>query len=121
MSIYEFEPDDDLIPLDIMIWIVEVEAKDDIKSYIGQNNSEYYISIGQRALGLLHWEISGDGRDGYIDGIDPQDGIDEQDINPAEWEAIVISMHGLTKQVEQRHVAKITYPNGTKVFFEAVQ
>ncbi|MBX4197246.1 hypothetical protein KW801_01670 [Candidatus Saccharibacteria bacterium] len=118
MAIQEYAPFADTEPLDITIW--PVEGKDPLRSHTGEKFTEYYISIGQTALGLLHWEVSNNDNDAYIDGIDPHPGIDEGMLDPREWEAIAVSMHGLTKEIEKRHIRRITHPAGSEVFLEAL-
>jgi hypothetical protein len=75
---------------------------------------EYFVEVNGYQLGLLHCEVSGDGQEAFIDGIDPVDGLAEQDLSEQDWLSIAVCVHGLTK------VRRVSHPAGQTPFLEAV-
>jgi len=76
--------------------------------------TEYHIALNGYRLGLLHCEVSGNGQEAFIDGIDPVDGLSEEDLTEQDWQSIAFCVHGLTK------VRRVNHPAGQTPFLEAL-
>lgn len=75
---------------------------------------QYYIDLNGQRLGLLHCEVTGNGQEAFVDGIDTEDGLSEEDLTDRDWQSIAVCVHGLTK------VRRVNHPAGQTPFLEAI-
>jgi len=118
MAIQEYTPLEQPQPAEVTIW--PVEGFKPLHEHVGVKSTEFYASLGDMAIGLVHWETTDNDNYGYIDGIDPHSGVDESIISYEEWDAIAIAMQGMVKTLENRHISLIEFPGGSRGFLQAV-
>jgi hypothetical protein len=118
MAIQEYSPIDPTRPVEVTIW--PVENVEPLHKHMDVRATEFYASLGDRAIGLVHWEAGSDDNFGYIDGIDPHEGIDIENITYDEWEAIAIAMHAIVKKLQDRHISLVEFPGGSRAFLQAL-
>lgn len=118
MAIQEYEPFEQPRPVEATVW--PVEGDEPLHEHMGVKSTEFYASVGERAIGLIQWEAAGDDKFGYIDGIDPHEGVDVEAITYEEWEAIAVAMHAAIRRLESRHISVVEFPGGSRVFLQSV-
>jgi hypothetical protein len=111
----EYEP----IPRQFDVW---VEKTPDEDFYIGNkrfvkpnfNPIQYFVNLNGVRLGLLHCEVTADRQVAYVDGIDAEPGVSEEDLTEQDWHSIAICINGLTK------ARCVDHPAGQTPFLEAL-
>jgi hypothetical protein len=107
------------IPNQFSVWIEETP---DEYFYVGskrfvKNNFapiQYFVNLNGQRLGLLHCEVTGDGQEAYVEGIDTEAGLSEEDLTDQDWQSIAVCVNGLTQ------VRRVNHPAGQTPFLEAI-
>lgn len=116
MAILEYTRLEQPQPVEATIWPVEINEP--LREHMGTKSTEFYVTLGDRAIGMVQWEATEDNNYGYIDGVDPHEGVDAEALSLDEWDAIVVAMHSTIKVLEQRHISLIEFPGGSRAFLQ---
>ena len=111
------------------VWVEDTadtyfEVGENTGRWVKANNfapTQYFIELNGQRLGLLHCDVTANGQEAFVDGIDvddfdPEDGlaVAEEDLTDGDWESIAVCVHDLTQ------VRLVNHPAGQTPFLESV-
>jgi hypothetical protein len=121
MAIQEFEPQAEPTSNQFRVWTEETPDTyfevGNSGRWVAHNNfapTQYFVDLNGQRLGLLHCEVSGNGQEAFVDGVDTEAGLSEEDLSDRDWQSIALCVHGLTQ------VRRVIHPAGQTPFLEAV-
>jgi len=88
MAIHETEPQTEPQPPKITIW--QVHEDDEVF---------HHLIVNGKDTGKIDWEESGDGRTGYIDGLDAETELDSLGVRKLAWLPIAECMRTIHPEV----------------------